>query len=69
MSFHRKASEMGLKFPNGQWPDVVKYGRNKEDLARCFNELVAEYKRNGRKCDLVFIIMPAKNADQYSLLY
>lgn len=62
-----KANDMGLKWP--QWPDVVKYGRTKEDIPKLFHETLQEYKQTGRDCDLVFIVLQGKNSDQYSELF
>uniref|UniRef100_A0A0R3RQP8 PAZ domain-containing protein n=1 Tax=Elaeophora elaphi TaxID=1147741 RepID=A0A0R3RQP8_9BILA len=59
----QKASQMGMDFPN--WPDLVKYGRTKEDVVILFNEIATEYKQTGTVCDLVIVVLPAKNADLY----
>ncbi len=54
---------MGVTFP--RWPDVVKFGRSKEDIPVCFKEIVEEYKKNQATCDLIFIVMGGKNPDIY----
>ncbi len=54
---------MGLQFP--QWPDVVKFGRSKEDIPVIFKEIMEEYRRNQASCDLCFVVMPGKNSDIY----
>lgn len=53
-----------MEFPN--WPDLVKYGRTKEDVVILFNEIATEYKQTGTTCDLVIVVLPSKNADLYS---
>ncbi|VDK73916.1 unnamed protein product [Litomosoides sigmodontis] len=58
-----KASQMGMEFP--RWPDLVKYGRNKEDVVILFNEIAIEYRQTGTVCDLVIVVLPTKNADLY----
>lgn len=58
---------MGMEFPS--WPDLVKYGRTKEDVVILFNEIATEYKQTGTVCDLVIVVLPAKNADLYSWSY
>ncbi|VDN83928.1 unnamed protein product [Brugia pahangi] len=54
---------MGMEFPN--WPDLVKYGRTKEDIVILFNEIATEYKQTGTTCDLVIVVLPTKNSDLY----
>ncbi len=55
---------MGMRFP--QWPDVVKFGRTKEDASTLYREIMAEYKQSGTVCDLVFVVINGKNSDIYS---
>ncbi|VDM99836.1 unnamed protein product [Thelazia callipaeda] len=59
----QKASQMGMEFPN--WPDLVKYGRSKEDVVIMFNEIATEYRQTGTTCDIIIVVLPAKNADLY----
>ncbi|VDN28919.1 unnamed protein product [Gongylonema pulchrum] len=59
----QKACQMGMKFPS--WPDLVKYGRTKEDVFMLFNEIATEYEQTGTICDLIIVVMPCKNADIY----
>uniref|UniRef100_A0A8R1TYC6 Uncharacterized protein n=5 Tax=Onchocerca TaxID=6281 RepID=A0A8R1TYC6_ONCVO len=59
----QKANQVGMEFPN--WPDLVKYGRTKEDVVILFNEIATEYKQTGTACDLVIVVLPNKNADLY----
>ncbi|VDM10677.1 unnamed protein product [Wuchereria bancrofti] len=59
----QKANQMGMEFPN--WPDLVKYGRTKEDIVILFNEIATEYKQTGTTCDLVIVVLPTKNSDLY----
>jgi eukaryotic translation initiation factor 2C len=63
---HVKATAMGMGFP--RWPDLVKYGRTREDIAALFLELVNEYKQTGVQCDLVLVVLAVKNSDHYSIL-
>ncbi|VDK38542.1 unnamed protein product [Gongylonema pulchrum] len=60
----QKACQMGMRFPS--WPDLVKYGRTKEDVIILFNEISTEYEQIGTACDLIIVVMPYKNADIYS---
>uniref|UniRef100_A0A915Q2W1 Uncharacterized protein n=1 Tax=Setaria digitata TaxID=48799 RepID=A0A915Q2W1_9BILA len=62
-SLTQKAGQMGMEFPS--WPDLVKYGRTKEDVVILFNEIATEYKQTGTACDLVIVVLPTKNADLY----
>ena len=55
---------MGMGFP--KWPDLVKYGKNKEDVSMLFSEIANEYKQTRTICDLVIVVLPAKNSDLYS---
>ena len=57
---------MGMRFPN--WPEVVRFGRSREDITLLFREILSEYKQIGQQCDLVFVVMGGKNSDLYSKL-
>lgn len=57
---------MGMQFP--KWPDLVKYGRNREDVVMLFNEVANEYKHTSTQCDLIIVALPGKNSDIYSEL-
>ncbi|MCP9264552.1 Protein argonaute-2 [Dirofilaria immitis] len=59
----QKANQVGMEFPS--WPDLVKYGRTKEDIVILFNEIATEYKQTGTSCDVVIVVLPTKNADLY----
>ncbi|CAJ0573794.1 unnamed protein product, partial [Mesorhabditis spiculigera] len=62
-ALHSKAAQMGMEFP--RWPDLVKYGRGREDVALLFREVATEYRQTGTQCDLVMAVLPAKNSDIY----
>lgn len=55
---------MGMDFP--KWPDLVKYGRGREDVVLMFAEIANEYKQTSTTCDLVIVVLPGKNSDIYS---
>ena len=59
-----KAVQMGLEFP--RWPDLVKYGRTREDIIAMFTETVQQYEYTGAACDLILVVLPGKNSDLYS---
>ncbi|KAJ1348323.1 hypothetical protein KIN20_003601 [Parelaphostrongylus tenuis] len=54
---------MGMDFP--KWPDLVKYGRGRDDVVILFNEIANEYKQTSINCDLVIVVLPGKNSDIY----
>ncbi|PIO57974.1 hypothetical protein TELCIR_20602 [Teladorsagia circumcincta] len=58
-----KATQMGMDFP--KWPDLVKYGRGRDDVVMLFNEIANEYKQTSTSCDLVIVVLPGKNSDIY----
>ncbi|PAV74327.1 hypothetical protein WR25_13833 isoform C [Diploscapter pachys] len=62
-ALYSKAIQMGMGFP--KWPDLVKYGRNKEDVSMLFSEIANEYKQTRTICDLVIVVLPSKNSDLY----
>ena len=66
MNLHRKAEQLGMTFP--KWPDVVKFGRSKEDVPVLFKEILDEYRRNGATCELIFVVMGGKSSDIYGKL-
>ena len=59
----RKSQQLGMGLPH--WPDLVKFGRSREELGQLFQEILAEYGRSGRRCQLVLIVMPAKSQETY----
>ncbi|CAJ0960664.1 unnamed protein product, partial [Mesorhabditis belari] len=63
-SLHSKATQMGMEFP--RWPDLVKYGRGRDDVSLLFKEIATEYKQIGTNCDLVIVVLPGKNSDIYA---
>lgn len=62
-ALHMKATQMGMNF--ARWPDLVKYGRGREDAARLFSELADEYRLTNTTCDCIIVVMPGKNSDVY----
>ncbi|KAJ1347279.1 hypothetical protein KIN20_028797 [Parelaphostrongylus tenuis] len=58
------ATQMGMDFP--KWPDLVKYGRGRDDVVILFNEIANDYKQTSTNCDLVIVVLPGKNSDIYS---
>uniref|UniRef100_A0AC35TUF3 ArgoN domain-containing protein n=1 Tax=Rhabditophanes sp. KR3021 TaxID=114890 RepID=A0AC35TUF3_9BILA len=59
-----RAKAMGMRFP--EWPDVVKYGRpTPSDVKNLYREICEFYINSNRDCDMVIIVLPAKNADVY----
>lgn len=59
----RKSQQLGMGLPH--WPDLVKLARSREELGQLFQEILAEYGRSGRRCQLVLIVMPAKSQETY----
>ncbi|VDM70725.1 unnamed protein product, partial [Strongylus vulgaris] len=62
-ALYAKATQMGMDFP--KWPDLVKYGRGRDDVVVLFNEIANEYKQTSTSCDLVIVVLPGKNSDVY----
>ncbi|KAK6051200.1 PAZ domain protein [Cooperia oncophora] len=62
-ALYAKATQMGMDFP--KWPDLVKYGRGRDDVVMLFNEIANEYKQTSTSCDLVIVVLPGKNSDIY----
>ncbi|KJH50570.1 piwi domain protein [Dictyocaulus viviparus] len=62
-ALYAKATQMGMDFP--KWPDLVKYGRGRDDVVMLFNEIANEYKQTSTNCDLVIVVLPGKNSDIY----
>ncbi|TKR75776.1 hypothetical protein L596_017019 [Steinernema carpocapsae] len=62
-ALHQKAQNMGLMLP--QWPDLVKYGRTKECIVQLFKEIAFEYEQTKQQCDLIIVVLQAKNSDLY----
>lgn len=52
-----------------RWPAIVKYGRGKEDVAMHYSEIITQDRIMGHYCDLIIVVMPAKNTDIYSEFY
>ena len=63
-SLTMKATAMGMNFP--RWPDLVKYGRSKEDVCTLFTEIADEYRVTSTVCDCIIVVLQAKNSDIYS---
>ncbi|CAI5441874.1 unnamed protein product [Caenorhabditis angaria] len=62
-SLTAKATQMGMNFP--RWPDLVKYGRSKEDVCVLFTEIADEYRLTNTVCDCVIVVLQSKNSDIY----
>ncbi|CAP29475.2 Protein CBR-TAG-76 [Caenorhabditis briggsae] len=62
-SLTMKATAMGMNFP--RWPDLVKYGRTKEDVCTLFTEIADEYRVTSTVCDCIIVVLQAKNSDIY----
>ncbi|CAI2348079.1 unnamed protein product [Caenorhabditis sp. 36 PRJEB53466] len=58
-----KATAMGMGFP--RWPDLVKYGRSKEDVCTLFTEIADEYRVTSTVCDCIIVVLQSKNSDIY----
>ncbi|CAI2354566.1 unnamed protein product [Caenorhabditis sp. 36 PRJEB53466] len=58
-----KATAMGMNFP--RWPDLVKYGRSKEDVCNLFTEIADEYRVTSTVCDCIIVVLQGKNSDLY----
>ncbi|CAD6187630.1 unnamed protein product [Caenorhabditis auriculariae] len=62
-ALHMKATQMGMAFP--RWPDLVKYGRGREEVSRLYTEIAEEYRLTNTVCDCVIVVLPGKNSDIY----
>ncbi|GMT00939.1 hypothetical protein PENTCL1PPCAC_23113 [Pristionchus entomophagus] len=62
-ALHGKALQMGMEMP--RWPDVVKYGKGRDDVPQLFHETLSEYEQIGNQCDLIIVVLPAKNSEIY----
>ncbi len=55
---------MGMRWP--AWPDIVKYGRVKEDVPILFKEILIQYRQTSSPCDMIVVVLNGKNSEQYS---